>query len=123
MGTRTVCLGEGLTAAFRGVLDPRRRVAHGYCDLNGEPYRADEYGFAACRTAECFEDAGSVTAAAECWGDVGTASAPLGIGLAAAAWGRGYAPGAVQLVWGSSASGPLRGAALLGAPGFASGEG
>jgi 3-oxoacyl-[acyl-carrier-protein] synthase-1 len=121
MGTRTVCTGEGLTAAFLAALDPRRPVAHAYCDFNGETYRADEYGFTVCRTADRFVDAGSFTAGAACWGDVGAASAPLGIGLAAAAWARGYAPGAVQLVWGSSAAGPLRGAALLRAPG--AGEG
>ena len=70
MGTETVCIGEGLTAAFRGVLDPRHRVAHCYCDFNGETYLADEYGFTICRTREGFEDPGSFTAAAECWGDV-----------------------------------------------------
>ncbi len=121
MGARAVCVGEGLTAAFRAVLDPRSPAAHGYCDLNGETYRAEEYGFSVCRTGDRFADASSFTAGAECWGDVGAASAPLGIGLAVASWARGYAPGAAQLVWGSSAGGPLRGAALLRAPGPAGG--
>jgi 3-oxoacyl-[acyl-carrier-protein] synthase-1 len=116
MGTRTVCIGEGLTTAFRAVLDPRWPVAHAYCDFNGETYRAEEYGFAVCRTSDRFVDAGSFTAGAECWGDVGAASAPLGVGLAVAAWARGYAPGAAQLVWGSSATGALRGAVLLCGP-------
>jgi 3-oxoacyl-[acyl-carrier-protein] synthase-1 len=113
MGTQTVCLGEGLTDAFRGVLDPQLRVTHSYCDFNGETYRADEYGFAVCRTRESFDDAGSFTAAAECWGDVGAASGPLALTLPLAAWERGYARGPVSLVWSSSASAPLRGAALL----------
>jgi 3-oxoacyl-[acyl-carrier-protein] synthase-1 len=113
MGSQTVCLGEGLTAAFRGVLNSCDRVAHCYCDLNGETYRADEYGFAICRTSEYFENAGSFTAAAECWGDVGVASGPLALALPVAAWLRGCGKGRVALVWSSSAETPLRAAALL----------
>jgi 3-oxoacyl-[acyl-carrier-protein] synthase-1 len=113
MGTQTVCIGEGLTRAFRGVLDPEHRVAHCYCDFNGETYRADEYGFTICRSSECFVDAGSFTAAAESWGDVGAASGALALTLAVAAWSRGYAKGPTMLVWASSAHAPLRGAALL----------
>lgn len=113
MGSQTVCIGEGLTAAFRGVLDPNHRVTHSYCDFNGETYRADEFGFSVCRTRECFEDAGSFTAAAECWGDVGAASGPLALTLPLAAWNRKCAKGTVNLVWSSSNRAPLRGAALL----------
>jgi 3-oxoacyl-[acyl-carrier-protein] synthase-1 len=113
LGSQTVCIGEGLTAAFRGVLDVGQPVTHSYCDFNGETYRADEFGFTICRTRDCFEDAGSFTAAAECWGDVGAASGPLAIALPLAAWARGYAKGGVNLAWSSSATGPLRGAALL----------
>jgi 3-oxoacyl-[acyl-carrier-protein] synthase-1 len=117
MGTKTVCLGEGLTAAFQGVLpasrDLGRTVDHCYCDFNGETYRAEEYGFAICRTRDGFDDPGSFTAAAECWGDVGAASGPLALALPLAAWARDYAKGAVNLAWSSSATGPLRGAALL----------
>lgn len=113
MGTQTVCIGEGLTAAFRGVLNSRYPVAHSYCDFNGETYRADEYGFTICRTREYFDDPGSFTAPAECWGDVGAASGPLALALPLAAWNRRYAKGSVTLSWSSSARTPLRGAALL----------
>ncbi len=120
MGTKTVCIGEGLTAAFRGVLPAcqalAQRVAHCYCDFNGETYRADEYGFTICRTREGFEDPGSFTAAAECWGDVGAASGSLALTLPLAAWSRGYARGPVTLAWSSSARAPLRAAALLKQP-------
>ena len=47
--TETVCIGEGLTAAFREALSPASpgaKVTDVYCDMNGEPYRADEFGFA-----------------------------------------------------------------------------
>lgn len=120
MGTKTVCIGEGLTAAFRDVLKAgqasAQRVAHCYCDFNGETYRADEYGFTICRTRDGFEDPGSFTAAAECWGDVGAASGPLALTLPIAAWSRGFAKGPVTLAWNSSAYAPLRAAALLKKP-------
>ncbi len=110
LGTKTVCIGEGLTQAFRGALSESDKVHHSYCDLNGETYRADEFGFAVCRNREGFGNAGSFTAAAECWGDVGAASAPLQITLATSAWSRGYANGPTALCWSSSTIAPLRGA-------------
>ena len=113
LGTETVCIGEGLTQAFRKALHPDHPVSHSYCDFNGETYRADEFGFTICRVRECFEDAGSFTTAAECWGDVGAASGLLSLTLPLAAWERRYAKGTVNLAWGSSATKSLRGAALL----------
>ena len=113
LGTKTVCVGEGLSSAFRGVLHNDELINHSYCDLNGETYRADEFGFAVCRTSSCFADASSFTAAAQCWGDVGTASTPLQVVLATSAWARGYSKGPVALAWSSSANLPLRGAMRL----------
>jgi 3-oxoacyl-[acyl-carrier-protein] synthase I len=113
LGTRTVCIGEGLTQAFRGCLSESDKVSHSYCDLNGETYRADEFSFAVCRTREGFYDAGSFTAAAECWGDVGAASVPLQVALATSAWSRGYANGSTVLCWSSSACSQMRGALRL----------
>lgn len=124
LGTRTVCIGEGLTAAFRGALEGAsrsgERVATCHGDLNGEPYRADELGFTLCRTAEHFEEPRRVRAPAEHWGDVGAASAPLASALAidgltrrpAAAPAKRPAP-ASALVFSSSADRPLRAAALF----------
>lgn len=117
MGTKTVCLGEGLTATFRAVLKAGHAVARvAHCDFNGETYRVDEYGFTICRTREGFEDPGSFTAAAECWGDVGAASGPFAVALPLAAWSRGYAKGPQTMAWSSSTRAPLRGAALLKQP-------
>ena len=112
-GTKTVCIGEGLSSAFRGTLAKDELVSHSYCDLTGETYRANEFGFAICRTSQFFQNAGSFTAPAECWGDVGAASAPLQVALATSAWARGYAKGPVSLCWTSSAHGPRRGAIRL----------
>ena len=113
-GTETVCVGQGLTDALRGVLsaaeDP---VSDVYCDLNGQTYRADEYAFTVCRTSNRFRDAGDFIAAADCWGDVGAASGPLALVLAVAAGTRNYAHGKLSLLWTSSCQLAQRAAALL----------
>jgi 3-oxoacyl-[acyl-carrier-protein] synthase-1 len=116
--TQTVCIGEGLTAAFReglAGLPSGTRVTDMVCDMNGEPYRADEFGFACLRTKEAFESASDVIAPADCWGDVSAASGPLGVLLSAAAGRKSYANGRYALVWASSEGGE-RGAALLELP-------
>jgi 3-oxoacyl-[acyl-carrier-protein] synthase-1 len=113
--TETVCTGQGLTTAFREALaglPPGRHVTDVFCDMNGEPYRADEFGFACLRTKEAFVSASDFVAPADCWGDVSAASAMLGLVLAAIAWQKRYAKGPYALVWASSESGE-RGAALL----------
>lgn len=116
--TQTVCVGEGLTAAFREALSglpSGYKVSDVYCDMNGEPYRADEFGFAALRTKEWFESASDFVAPADCWGDVSAASTPLHIMLAAIAGRKSYAKGALAFVWASSESGE-RGSAVLAVP-------
>jgi 3-oxoacyl-[acyl-carrier-protein] synthase-1 len=106
--TQTVCVGEGLTAAFReglAGLPSGARVTDIFCDMNGEPYRADEFGFACLRTKEAFESASDFVAPADCWGDVSAASGPLFLMLAAVAGAKGYAKGGHAFVWASSESG------------------
>jgi 3-oxoacyl-[acyl-carrier-protein] synthase I len=116
--TQTICIGEGLTDAFRDCLVglPRgAKVTDVYCDMNGEPYRADEFGFAALRTKEWFESASDFVAPADCWGDVSAASAPLAILLSTIASRKAYSKGSLSFVWASSESGE-RGSALLAMP-------
>jgi len=115
MGTKTVCIGEGLTAAYKQALGggAAGKIQHSYCDMNGETYRADEFAFAVLRTRQFFEDAGSFTTPADCWGDVGAASAPLLMTLPLSAWARGYGKGATKLVWCSSAEKVGRGAVVV----------
>jgi 3-oxoacyl-[acyl-carrier-protein] synthase-1 len=113
--TKTMCIGEGLSQAFRHALQalpPDAKVTDVYCDMNGEPYRADEYGFTCLRTKESFESASDFVAPADCWGDVAAASAPLFVGLAAIAGSKGYAKGPLAFAWGSSEGGE-RGAVLM----------
>lgn len=113
--TGEVCVGEGLTQAFRAALQALpfgEQVHNVFCDLNGEAYRADEFGFAALRTGEHFCAASDFIAPADCWGDVGAAGSPLHIALAVIASCKRYDKGPLSLVWGSSESGE-RGAVLL----------
>ena len=113
LGSESVCIGQGLSNAFFGALNTSAPISDIYCDLNGETYRAEEYGFSICRTDQFFDDASRFTAPAEYWGDVGAASPVLGIALAIAAWKGEYADGDNALVWSSSADRPLRGATVI----------
>lgn len=113
--TETVCIGEGLTEAFRAALarlSAGGKVTDVYCDMNGEPYRADEFGFATLRTKEFFESASDFVAPADCWGDVSAAGGLLHAVLACAAARKGYAAGPLAFVWASAELGE-RAAALL----------
>jgi 3-oxoacyl-[acyl-carrier-protein] synthase-1 len=116
--TDAVCLGKGLISAMRGVLElvpdkPQRM----YCDLNGETYRADEFGFAMQALAPRLEETDSYVAPADCWGDVGAASGPLFASLFGASLARGYALGPWALLTTSSESGERYAAALTDVPG------
>ncbi|MGE5451958.1 MAG: beta-ketoacyl synthase N-terminal-like domain-containing protein [Acidobacteriota bacterium] len=113
--TDSVCLGEGLTQALRaalGALPAGSLVSDLYGDMNGEPYRADEFGFAALRVKEHFEGVSDFIAPADCWGDVGAAGGVLHAMLATVAGYKGYAKGPLAMTWASSESGE-RAAALL----------
>jgi 3-oxoacyl-[acyl-carrier-protein] synthase-1 len=114
--TASVCVGEGLTKAFKQVLPvlaaPEQKVDQTVCDMNGERYRADEYGFTTVRTSEYFAEPGNFLAPADRWGDVGAASGPLFVNLAVYAGLRKYAKGPMTLVWTSSEGGE-RAAALI----------
>ena len=108
INTGAVCLGEGLTSAIRGVLDAlpsSSKIDHMICDLNGEPYRADELGYTLVRTSDRFTNANDFQTPAECWGDVGAASGPLFVTLALVAGAKGYAKGPHTLAWTSSDAG------------------
>ncbi|MBC7957497.1 MAG: hypothetical protein H7Y33_16705, partial [Cytophagales bacterium] len=103
------CVGAGLTAAIatatQGLRLPQEEITLTYCDLNGERFRNEEFSFAQLRTQEAFVDANNYVSPADCWGDVGAASGPLYVALAAASKQRGYAKGAFPLLWAGSDSG------------------
>lgn len=103
------CVGAGLTAAIasatQGLRLPQEEIAMTYCDLNGERFRNEEFAFAQLRTQDAFVDANNYFSPADCWGDVGAASGPLYVALAAASKQRGYARGPLSLLWAGSDSG------------------
>ena len=106
--TETVCVGEGLTQAFRGALAglwAGAKVSDIYCDMNSEPCRADEFGFTALRTGASFESVSDFETPADCWGDVGATSGPLGECLAICSAVKGYSLGSIALVFASSDTG------------------
>lgn len=103
---QAVCVGEGLTEAFRRTLaalpDAEARVDHLIYDFNGQPQRAEEYGFSAMRVGRLFRDPAKLATPAECWGDVGGASGPLSVMLGVVGHQKGYTPGPHVLVWASA---------------------
>lgn len=114
--TETVVLGEGLGAAFRLAFESAPpgigSIDRIICDMNGERYRGNEYGFAVLRNEGRFKDAANFETPADCWGDVGAASGPLFAGLVIEAERRNYSKGPLSLIWASSEDGS-RAAALL----------
>jgi 3-oxoacyl-[acyl-carrier-protein] synthase-1 len=114
--TQTVCTGDGLSTAWRralaGLAGTGQRVARIWCDLNSEPYRADEIAFSVLRTREHLGDEVDIITPADCWGDVGAAIGPLLLITAGYAAAKGYAPDPLSLVSASSEGGS-RGALLL----------
>ncbi|MCX4244766.1 hypothetical protein, partial [Paraliomyxa miuraensis] len=79
-GSETGSLGEGMTAAVFGAISglrlPTEAVDTVYCDINGERYRSEEWGFVALRASATFR-APEYEAPADCWGDMGAASGAL----------------------------------------------
>lgn len=114
--TDAVCLGEGLTRTVEdvlGQLGPNTGTINSIiCDINGERYRGEEWGFVCLRLSRYFDDPTDYLSPAEYWGDMGAASAPLFTMLACQAAERGCSEGPRTLVWASSEGG-LRGAAVL----------
>ena len=106
--TESVCLGEGLTNAIREAvihLPHEIRIENIICDLNGEPYRGDEWGYTLVRVSEHFVDPTDFIAPADCWGDIGAASGPLFAMLAVVSGMKGYSKGLHTLLFTSAETG------------------
>jgi 3-oxoacyl-[acyl-carrier-protein] synthase-1 len=110
--------GKGLSTAVGEALETlteEEKIEQTICDLTGEIWRADDFGFTITRFSERFNDPSRVIAPVSGWGDTGAASAPLSVGLAAHTGLCGYATGPNTLICLSSATGE-RGAMLLHIP-------
>jgi 3-oxoacyl-[acyl-carrier-protein] synthase-1 len=107
-----LCIGDGLSEAMQSALrglPALQTVERIYTDMNGEPSRAEEYGFACLRAGRAVLDSESFVAPADCWGDIGAASIPLLLAMACSE-AEGASP--YHMVTGSSPGG-LRGAILV----------
>lgn len=108
-------LGIGLSEAVRQAchaLGPSDLVHDIYCDINGERYRAEEWGLAILRMGQRFRDPARYVAPAGQWGDIGAATGMALAMLAIAAWQRGYARGPLAMLFAGSEAG-RRGAVVL----------
>ncbi len=105
----TPCRGEGLTNTLQltlgGLPDHGVDTALVVCDLNGERYRALEWGLALGRALAAVQRSPAIWHPAESIGDTGAAAGPINLVLGAVAVGKGYARPAQVLVWGSSDDG------------------
>lgn len=115
--TSDICLGKGLTTtvkdAVSGLSLPNEMITDIICDVNGERYRGEEWGFVCLRLPQYFDDPTAYRSPADCWGDMGAASGPLFAMLACQAAVQDYAKGPRTLLWASSEGG-LRVAAVIG---------
>ncbi|WP_206958113.1 beta-ketoacyl synthase [Trinickia acidisoli] len=114
-----VCTGAGLTRAARTALEQAQGYGEGQVcsiitDLNGEPYRADQFGFTALRLSSFLAPQWQRSLPALASGDLNSASSVAHVALAAYT-ARKQPATARQLVLASSDD-PLRGAVVIGAP-------
>lgn len=114
-GSGEVCVGLGLTAALEGALgscSSGEKVTDLYCDMDGDRYHADEFGFTCARLSPRFVDITSFVSPVEAIGVVGGATGLFGVVLAVRASARRHARGPLAMVFSSSDS-RERAAALL----------
>ena len=112
------CTGAGLTGASRQALQQSKShsgVPVGYVtvDLNGEPYRADQFGFTALRLSDALQPGWRRIVPALASGDLGSASAVAHVALAA--YSLHQRPQNTNHLVLASSDDSLRGAVLLGA--------
>jgi 3-oxoacyl-[acyl-carrier-protein] synthase-1 len=111
---KSPCTGDGLTSAIRSALEglDGSTLTLVVCDLNGERYRANEWGLALPRSFGASAPPELLWHPADCLGDCGAAAGALNVVFGALALARRSVADGSVLVWGSSDDGE-RGAALL----------
>lgn len=112
-------LGKGLAEALRIALDEAaigmHDVAFRISDVAGESYAFEELVLAQTRVMRKVRSSQPLWHPADCIGDCGAAAGLIQFAWAEQAFARGYAPGTVAALHGSSAFG-ARAAAIVGAP-------
>lgn len=112
---KTPSTGAGLTDAIRGALASSGQetpVNLVVCDLNGERYRANEWGLALSRAFGLDTPPASLWHPADCAGDCGAAAGILNVVVATLSLAQNRSSEESVLVWGASDDGQ-RGAAVL----------
>ena len=107
--------GTGLTSVLRGVVRdlPNPQPLRWFlCNLNGESYRAFEWGLVQTRLAEGLAAETSVQHPADCIGDTGAASGGVLIACATEAFRRKYQRDCVATLW-TASDGRARAALLV----------
>ena len=108
--------GDGLRQALQPALArplmPGSAGRWVLCDMNGESYRASEWGIVRTRLGEKIEPIVDLVHPADCLGDTGAASAGILIAYALHAFARGYAPAKEALIWNASDDGARSGMVL-----------
>ena len=112
------CTGLGLTQAARQAIEQARthspaQVGHLIADLNGEPYRADQFGFTALRLGRALAPNWQRSVPALASGDLHSASALAHVALAA--YGQWQRPQGNHTLVLASSDDTLRAAAVLAA--------
>jgi 3-oxoacyl-[acyl-carrier-protein] synthase-1 len=116
----TATMGRGLTEAIGLALEaglPQAvRADTTWCDLNGEPWRADEWMYAYLRTGKRHASPLRLRHPADCLGDVGAATGAMLLVLAALDLAHRRTNARSALVFAASDTTPQRAAAVLVSP-------
>ena len=102
---------QAIQSAITGEKDPLE-IEWVACDLNGESYRAKEWGLGQVMLQKNFRGLKHIWHPADSLGDVGAASGAVLVSLVARAFERGYAPAKRCLIFGAADDG-ARAALLL----------
>lgn len=102
--SREVYRGDGLGGTLSALLQlapPGTPISEVYSSMNGESHWAKEWGVAYLRNRAAFDEAFRIHHPADCYGDLGAASGPALVALAAVGMKAGYR-GSSGLVYASS---------------------
>ncbi|MCK4707520.1 MAG: hypothetical protein KAU21_02800 [Gammaproteobacteria bacterium] len=93
--------GNGLVTAIKNVCSAANNYSPEWvlCDLNGESYRAYEWGMAQVKLSNEFNKLKTVWHPADCFGDVGSSSGAVMMAVAIHAFEKGYAPSQRALIF------------------------
>jgi len=99
--------GLGLSTAIRQVCEQANEFRPSWvvCDLNGETYRAYEWGMTQVKANDVLSNMSVLWHPADCFGDVGAATGGLLTALVVKAFEKQYAPANDCLIWCSDDNG------------------